>query len=136
MKLLAKRELRFCSSFLASLTLILITPEKAIHPCYGFLSENSQFADLVEKSGLTFIGPPVQAIIDMGSKSASKEIMERANVPVVPGYHGDNQDVAFLKSKAEEIGYPILIKAIKGGGGKVRPPLISSLPRLTDSIRE
>ncbi|KAI9327896.1 hypothetical protein BDR26DRAFT_874718 [Obelidium mucronatum] len=91
---------------------------QAIHPGYGFLSENSSFADAVEKAGLTFIGPPSQAIIDMGSKSASKEIMINAGVPVVPGYHGENQEPAFLKSEADKMGYPVLIKAVKGGGGK------------------
>ncbi|KAJ3027341.1 UNVERIFIED_CONTAM: Methylcrotonoyl-CoA carboxylase subunit alpha, mitochondrial [Siphonaria sp. JEL0065] len=91
---------------------------QAIHPGYGFLSENSAFADAVEKAGLTFIGPPSQAIIDMGSKSASKEIMINAGVPVVPGYHGANQEPAHLKSEADKMGYPVLIKAVKGGGGK------------------
>ncbi|KAJ3122503.1 Methylcrotonoyl-CoA carboxylase subunit alpha, mitochondrial [Physocladia obscura] len=91
---------------------------QAIHPGYGFLSENASFADLVAKSGLSFIGPPAQAIIDMGSKSASKEIMTNAGVPCVPGYHGANQDPNFLKNEADKMGYPVLIKAVKGGGGK------------------
>ncbi|KAJ3292312.1 hypothetical protein HDU79_001522 [Rhizoclosmatium sp. JEL0117] len=91
---------------------------QAIHPGYGFLSENAAFADAVEKAGLTFIGPPSQAIIDMGSKSASKEIMTAAGVPVVPGYHGANQEPSFLKEEADKMGYPVLIKAVKGGGGK------------------
>ncbi|EGF76798.1 hypothetical protein BATDEDRAFT_92361 [Batrachochytrium dendrobatidis JAM81] len=90
----------------------------AIHPGYGFLSENAGFADAVASSGLSFIGPPAQAIIDMGSKSASKYIMQDAKVPVVPGYHGENQDPAYLKSEADKMGYPVLIKAVKGGGGK------------------
>ncbi|KAJ3202605.1 Methylcrotonoyl-CoA carboxylase subunit alpha, mitochondrial [Dinochytrium kinnereticum] len=91
---------------------------QAIHPGYGFLSENAAFAGLVKSSGLEFIGPPAQAIIDMGSKSASKEIMIKANVPVVPGYHGAEQSPEFLKKEAEKMGFPVLIKAVKGGGGK------------------
>ncbi|RIA90454.1 carbamoyl-phosphate synthase L chain, ATP binding domain-containing protein [Glomus cerebriforme] len=91
---------------------------QAIHPGYGFLSENSNFAELLAKEKITFIGPPASAIESMGSKSESKDIMIAANVPVVPGYHGTNQDPQFLKQKALEIGYPVLIKAIKGGGGK------------------
>ncbi|KAI9008359.1 carbamoyl-phosphate synthase L chain, ATP binding domain-containing protein [Gaertneriomyces semiglobifer] len=91
---------------------------QAIHPGYGFLSENAGFAEAVSKAGLVFIGPPVKAIIDMGSKSASKIIMEEAQVPVVPGYHGEEQAVDYLKEQASRIGYPVLIKAIKGGGGK------------------
>ncbi|KAJ1547137.1 hypothetical protein HK405_006573, partial [Cladochytrium tenue] len=93
--------------------------EAAIHPGYGFLSENADFARAVEAAGLVFVGPPAQAIVDMGSKSASKDIMTRAGVPVVPGFHGPEQsDDSFLRSKAADIGYPVLIKAIKGGGGK------------------
>ncbi|KAJ3075460.1 Methylcrotonoyl-CoA carboxylase subunit alpha, mitochondrial [Podochytrium sp. JEL0797] len=91
---------------------------QAIHPGYGFLSENHAFATAVEKAGISFIGPPAQAIIDMGSKSASKEIMLNAGVPCVPGYHGAEQDPAHLKSEADKMGYPVLIKAVKGGGGK------------------
>eukprot|EP00158_Paraphelidium_tribonemae_P005283 Partr_v1_DN27264_c0_g2_i2_m38419 putative Biotin_carb_C len=91
---------------------------RAIHPGYGFLSENAEFAEKIEREGLIFIGPPASAIRAMGSKSASKSIMSKAGVPVVPGYHGDNQDPEFLKAQAAEIGYPVLIKAIKGGGGK------------------
>ncbi|KAH6570365.1 hypothetical protein BASA61_009203 [Batrachochytrium salamandrivorans] len=94
------------------------TKSMAIHPGYGFLSENSGFAEAVATSGMTFIGPPAQAIIDMGSKSASKYIMQDAKVPVVPGYHGDNQEPEYLKSEADKMGYPVLIKAVKGGGGK------------------
>ncbi|KAJ3309049.1 Methylcrotonoyl-CoA carboxylase subunit alpha, mitochondrial [Boothiomyces sp. JEL0838] len=94
------------------------TGAKAIHPGYGFLSENSSFAQLLEKSNVEFIGPPAQSIIDMGSKSASKIIMINAGVPVVPGYHGENQDSQFLKNEANKMGYPVLIKAVKGGGGK------------------
>ncbi|KXS17728.1 hypothetical protein M427DRAFT_54326 [Gonapodya prolifera JEL478] len=91
---------------------------QAIHPGYGFLSENADFADAIAKSGLVFIGPPSSAIRDMGSKSASKYLMEAANVPVVPGYHGDNQDPDHLLSSARSIGFPVIIKAVKGGGGK------------------
>ncbi|KAJ1957419.1 hypothetical protein GGI12_005032, partial [Dipsacomyces acuminosporus] len=91
---------------------------QAIHPGYGFLSENAAFADRLDKEGITFIGPPGAAMRSMGSKSESKRIMQAAGVPVVPGYHGNNQDPAFLKQQADEIGYPILIKAVLGGGGK------------------
>lgn len=91
---------------------------QAIHPGYGFLSENAAFARGVEEAGLVFIGPPWKAIEEMGSKSRAKDIMIAAGVPCIPGYHGENQDPAFLKGKAGEIGYPVLIKAVKGGGGK------------------
>lgn len=91
---------------------------QAIHPGYGFLSENADFADRVQRENLVFIGPPGSAMRSMGSKSESKYIMEDAGVPVVPGYHGENQDPKFLMEQAEKIGYPVLIKAIKGGGGK------------------
>ncbi len=90
----------------------------AIHPGYGFLAENAKFAAACEKAGIIFIGPSSKAIIAMGSKSKAKSIMEKAGVPVVPGYHGSNQDTAFLKKEADKIGYPLLIKAIAGGGGK------------------
>ena len=91
---------------------------EAIHPGYGFLSENPDFVDAVEKAGLVFIGPPASAIRAMGLKDAAKSLMEKAGVPVVPGYHGGSQDTAFLKNEAERIGYPVLIKARAGGGGK------------------
>ncbi|ANB12757.1 bifunctional urea carboxylase/allophanate hydrolase [Sugiyamaella lignohabitans] len=90
----------------------------SIHPGYGFLSENAQFAKRVREEGLVFVGPPQGAIEAMGAKDKSKEIMEAAGVPCVPGYHGSNQDPQFLKEKAGEIGYPVLIKAVLGGGGK------------------
>ncbi|MBB4093640.1 acetyl/propionyl/methylcrotonyl-CoA carboxylase subunit alpha [Brucella pecoris] len=96
----------------------LETGAQAIHPGYGFLSENAGFVDAVETAGLTFIGPSAKAIRAMGLKDAAKALMEQAGVPVVPGYHGDNQDGAFLKSEANRIGYPVLIKARAGGGGK------------------
>ena len=94
------------------------TGAEAIHPGYGFLSENEDFASACVREGVVFIGPPVEAIRAMGSKSASKQLMEKAGVPLVPGYHGDNQDPSFLKKQADAIGYPVLIKASAGGGGK------------------
>jgi len=87
-------------------------------PGYGFLSENAAFCQLCADNDITFIGPPIAAIEAMGSKSAAKTIMENAGVPLVPGYHGDNQDPAFLKQQADEMGYPVLLKAAAGGGGK------------------
>lgn len=94
------------------------TGADAIHPGYGFLSENEDFAEAVAAAGMVFIGPPVAAIRAMGGKSEAKALMEKAGVPLVPGYHGDNQDAAFLAAEAEKIGYPLLIKASAGGGGK------------------
>jgi 3-methylcrotonyl-CoA carboxylase alpha subunit len=91
---------------------------EAIHPGYGFLSENEDFARAVEKAGLVFIGPTPEAIEQMGLKDRAKAIMEKAGVPVVPGYHGDKQDDAFLAKEAKKVGYPLLIKAVAGGGGK------------------
>ncbi|PIL31045.1 transporter [Ganoderma sinense ZZ0214-1] len=91
---------------------------QAVHPGYGFLSENAKFADRLAQEGITFIGPPASAIVSMGSKSESKNIMSAAGVPVVPGYHGTNQDPSFLQQEASRIGYPVLIKAVHGGGGK------------------
>ena len=90
----------------------------AIHPGYGFLSENAEFADLCEESGIIFIGPSSAAIRAMGLKDEAKELMIKADVPVVPGYQGENQDEKFLKAQADDIGYPVLIKAVAGGGGK------------------
>ena len=94
------------------------TGADAIHPGYGFLSENPDFVDAVAKAGLIFIGPSANAIRAMGLKDKAKALMEKAGVPVVPGYHGDNQDADFLAKQADEIGYPVLIKARAGGGGK------------------
>ena len=91
---------------------------QAIHPGYGFLSENADFCRQCEANNLVFIGPPVEAILAMGSKSAAKNIMAKANVPLVPGYHGDDQSPAILKQSAEDMGYPVLLKAAAGGGGK------------------
>ncbi|TDB02979.1 acetyl/propionyl/methylcrotonyl-CoA carboxylase subunit alpha [Halomonas marinisediminis] len=90
----------------------------AIHPGYGFLSENGPFVDALDKAGITFVGPPASAIAAMGDKSAAKARMHDAGVPLVPGYHGDDQDDALLKAEADKIGYPVLLKASAGGGGK------------------
>ena len=94
------------------------TGAQAIHPGYGFLSENAKFCRLCKDNDITFIGPPVAAIEAMGSKSAAKTIMEKAQVPLVPGYHGDDQSEQVLKKAADDMGYPVLLKATAGGGGK------------------
>ena len=94
------------------------TGAQAVHPGYGFLSENEAFANACAAAGVVFIGPPASAIRQMGSKSAAKSLMEKAGVPLVPGYHGDNNDPQFLAGQAERIGYPVLIKASAGGGGR------------------
>ncbi|MBJ7415046.1 MAG: acetyl/propionyl/methylcrotonyl-CoA carboxylase subunit alpha [Niveispirillum sp.] len=94
------------------------TGADAIHPGYGFLSENAGFADAVAAAGLIFIGPPASAIRAMGGKSEAKALMEKAGVPLVPGYHGEDQDDALLAAEATRIGFPVLIKASAGGGGK------------------
>ena len=96
----------------------LDTGAEAIHPGYGFLSENPDFVDAVTAAGLVFIGPSASAIRKMGLKDAAKALMAEAGVPVVPGYHGENQDPAHLQAQADAIGYPVLIKAVAGGGGK------------------
>ncbi|RWE00350.1 acetyl/propionyl/methylcrotonyl-CoA carboxylase subunit alpha [Mesorhizobium sp.] len=96
----------------------LATGAQAIHPGYGFLSENPDFVDQVTAAGLVFIGPSAASIRAMGLKDAAKRLMEKAGVPVVPGYHGEAQEIVLLASKAREIGYPVLIKARAGGGGK------------------
>ncbi|MBP0491750.1 acetyl/propionyl/methylcrotonyl-CoA carboxylase subunit alpha [Pararoseomonas indoligenes] len=96
----------------------LASGAEAIHPGYGFLSENAEFAEACAAAGITFIGPPPSAIRAMGSKSAAKALMERAGVPLVPGYHGEDQAPARLRAEADRIGYPLLIKASAGGGGK------------------
>ncbi|MDM0042494.1 acetyl/propionyl/methylcrotonyl-CoA carboxylase subunit alpha [Variovorax sp. J22G21] len=94
------------------------TGAEAIHPGYGFLSENEEFAQACADAGLVFIGPPPSAIKDMGLKAESKQLMEKAGVPLVPGYHGADQNPALLQREADRIGYPVLIKASAGGGGK------------------
>jgi 3-methylcrotonyl-CoA carboxylase alpha subunit len=91
---------------------------QAVHPGYGFLSENADFADACAQAGLVFIGPPASSMRAMGSKSAAKSLMEHADVPLVPGYHGERQDAEFLQVQADRIGYPVLLKASAGGGGK------------------
>ncbi|MBL4673695.1 MAG: ATP-grasp domain-containing protein, partial [Arenicella sp.] len=96
----------------------LKTGAQAIHPGYGFLSENAKFAQACSDNKLVFIGPPIPAIKAMGSKSAAKTIMEKAGVPLVPGYHGDDPSPQVLKNAANHMGYPVLLKAIAGGGGK------------------
>ncbi|KAF1835636.1 methylcrotonoyl-CoA carboxylase subunit alpha mitochondrial precursor [Decorospora gaudefroyi] len=109
------------SAYLQGDRIIQIAKEQGcqgIHPGYGFLSENPGFARKCTEAGLTFIGPPWQAIESMGSKSESKDIMTKAGVPCIPGYHGSNQDPEYLKEQAASIGYPVLLKAVKGGGGK------------------
>jgi 3-methylcrotonyl-CoA carboxylase alpha subunit len=94
------------------------TGAAAIHPGYGFLSERAEFAEACAANGIVFVGPPASAIRAMGLKDAAKALVQQAGVPVVPGYHGTRQDPDFLRQKAYEIGYPVLIKAIAGGGGK------------------
>ncbi|HEY6864298.1 MAG TPA: biotin carboxylase N-terminal domain-containing protein, partial [Burkholderiales bacterium] len=90
----------------------------AVHPGYGFLSENAAFAEACERAGLVFVGPPPGAIRAMGDKSAAKAIMAKAGVPLLPGYHGERQEPAFLLEQARAIGFPVMIKPCAGGGGK------------------
>jgi 3-methylcrotonyl-CoA carboxylase alpha subunit len=94
------------------------TGAEAVHPGYGFLSENPEFAEACAAAGIVFIGPPAAAMRAMGSKAAAKALMQQAGVPVVPGYHGDDQDPTHLQAEAEKIGFPVLIKASGGGGGR------------------
>lgn len=89
-----------------------------MHPGYGFLSENANFARQCASAGVTFVGPPPEAIDAMGSKSVAKAIMSDAGVPVCPGYHGEDQSDAFLEEEAGRVGFPVMIKAVMGGGGK------------------
>ena len=96
----------------------LATKAEAVHPGYGFLSENAEFAQRVIDAGLVWVGPRPASITAMGLKDAAKTLMAAAGVPVTPGYMGENQDPAFLSERAAEIGYPVLIKAVAGGGGK------------------
>jgi 3-methylcrotonyl-CoA carboxylase alpha subunit len=100
------------------ITVAKLAKAEAIHPGYGFLSERAEFAQACKDAGIIFIGPPASAIRAMGSKDEAKRLMEKTGVPIVPGYHGENQDSTFLKIEAKKIGYPILIKAVAGGGGK------------------
>ncbi len=100
------------------LEVALASGAQAVHPGYGFLSENATFAQACADAGMAFIGPPPAAIAAMGSKSAAKTLMHKAGVPLVPGYHGDNNQPDFLATQAQRIGYPVLIKASAGGGGK------------------
>lgn len=100
------------------IALALKTGAQAIHPGYGFLSENANFAQQCADAGIIFIGPPPKAIAAMGSKSTAKQLMEKAKVPMLPGYHGDDQSFETLQAEAEKIGYPVLLKAAAGGGGK------------------
>src|SRR5476651_387838 len=90
---------------------------QCVHPGYGFLSENADFAEACARVGIAFVGPPSRAIRAMGRKDLAKALMEKAGVPVVLGYHGERQESAFLKAQGDEIGYPVLIKAVAGGGG-------------------
>ncbi|MFC4353085.1 acetyl/propionyl/methylcrotonyl-CoA carboxylase subunit alpha [Fodinicurvata halophila] len=106
---------------------------EAIHPGYGFLSENADFAESCAEAGLVFVGPPTSAIRAMGSKTRAKQMMEKAGVPLVPGYHGDEQDDATLEEAAAGIGYPVLIKASSGGGGKGMR-IVEDAARFTDDL--
>jgi 3-methylcrotonyl-CoA carboxylase alpha subunit len=102
----------------AIIAVALAAGAQAIHPGYGFLSENADFAEACATAGLVFIGPPASSMRAMGSKSAAKTLMESASVPLVPGYHGESQEPALLQREADRIGYPVLLKASAGGGGK------------------
>src|SRR5918998_485768 len=99
---------------------------EAVHPGYGFLSENAEFAEACAAAGIAFVGPPPAAIRAMGSKTESKRIMAAPGVPVVPGYHGEAQDDVLLASEAERVGFPVLIKASAGGGGKGMRPVLAA----------
>ena len=94
------------------------TDAEAVHPGYGFLSENAPFADALDSAGITFIGPTAKTIRAMGSKSAAKDLMEAAGVPTTPGYQGEDQSIATFRKESKRIGYPVLLKATAGGGGK------------------
>jgi len=109
------------------------TGAQAVHPGYGFLSENDDFAQACERAGVVFIGPPASAIRAMGSKSAAKQLMEKAGVPLVPGFHGEAQDLDTLAREADRIGYPVLIKASAGGGGKGMR-IVESAAQLKDAL--
>lgn len=105
----------------------LDTGAEAIHPGYGFLSENADFCRQCTANNIVFVGPPVDAIIAMGSKSTAKGLMQAADVPTVPGYHGEDQKPAILREQAEKIGYPVLLKAAAGGGGKGMRTVLSAV---------
>ena len=108
-------------SYLVAERILALAKERGaacVHPGYGFLSENADFAEACAAAGLVFVGPSAQAIRAMGLKDAAKALVEKAGVPVVPGYHGPKQEPAFLRKRAENIGFPVLIKAVAGGGGK------------------
>ena len=110
------------------------TGAQAIHPGYGFLSENEAFAETCNKAGLVFIGPPASAIQAMGLKAESKQLMEKAGVPLVPGYHGADQNPELLKREADLMGYPVLIKASAGGGGKFKRAVANSLTMCANGL--
>jgi len=109
----------------------------AIHPAYGFLSENSSFARACPEAGIAFIGPSAESIEKMGAKDAAKALMEEANVPVVPGYHGESQDPDYLQEQAVKVGFPLLIKAVSGGGGKGMRVVnsVDEFAELLDSVK-
>ena len=109
----------------------------AIHPAYGFLSENSSFARACPEAGIAFIGPTAESIEKMGAKDAAKALMEEANVPVVPGYHGESQDPDYLQQQAVKVGFPLLIKAVSGGGGKGMRVVnsVDEFAELLDSVK-
>ena len=112
---------------------------QALHPGYGFLSENPDFAEMCQEAGVVFVGPPVSALRAMGSKAAAKQIMTDAGVPVTPAYYGEDQDDARLVKEAEKVGYPVMIKAVTGGGGKGMRRVLSAsefLPALEACRRE
>ncbi|GMT37871.1 hypothetical protein PFISCL1PPCAC_29168 [Pristionchus fissidentatus] len=113
-----QQQLRVTSVWTKYSTTAIKSGAQAIHPGYGFLSENAIFANKCAEAGIVFIGPPAQAITDMGAKDISKRIMQQAKVPVVEGFHGEDQSDANLKVHAEKIGYPVMLKAVFGGGGK------------------
>ncbi|KAI6782531.1 Methylcrotonoyl-CoA carboxylase subunit alpha-like protein [Emericellopsis cladophorae] len=112
---------------------------QALHPGYGFLSENPKFAEKCEQEGIVFVGPPASAMADMGHKARSKEIMTDANVPCVPGYHGAQQGEQFLLEKAREIEFPVLLKSVRGGGGKGMRIVMTEeefIPQLNSAMAE
>src|SRR5260370_19357575 len=99
---------------------------EAVHPGYGFLSENAEFAEACEAAGIVFIGPPASAMRTMGSKAEAKDLMQRHGVPLVPGYHGADQNPDRLLDEAGRGGFPVLIKASAGGGGRAMPAVDSA----------